>query len=308
MDSEIVPVIKDDSSNLLISTASDSSAVLSKNQRKKLAKREKWLLHRPQRRAIEKAKLKAKRKDRREKGLVTGPSRKQLKLSKMVDSPCKMRIAFDMSLDHLMTEMEVAKCLKQLHRCYSLNRRADAPLQLYITSFSGPVYNKMSSTAGSLKWDLHYREEAYTEVFEKDQIVYLTSDSPNVVEQLDHDKVYIVGGLVDHNRCKGICYEKALEAKIYHARLPIDEYLVMKTRKVLTIDQVYLILLRASEGKSWSDAFLDVIPKRKNVELKDSGATNCSGSETRSSEDEVTSLHEEPRDEEKELKDEENAS
>lgn len=283
-------------------TDASSSTVMSKNQKKKLARREEWLLQRPERRAKEKEKLKAKRKEAREKGLVKGPTRKQLKLSRMIDSPCKLRIAFDMSLDHLMTEMELAKCMKQLHRCYSLNRRADAPLQLHITSCSGPIHKKMSSTAGSLKWDLHYREEAYTETFEKDQIVYLTSDSPNVVEQLDHDKVYIIGGLVDHNRCKGVCFEKALEANVHHARLPIDEYLVMKSRKVLTIDQVYLILLRASEGMTWSEAFLNVIPKRKNIELKDSSATNCSNSETRNNEEnseceETTSLHEVLKDE-----------
>jgi tRNA (guanine9-N1)-methyltransferase len=42
-----------------------------------------------------------------------------------------------------------------------------------------------------------------------DELVYLTADSHNIVEALDPAKAYIVGGIVDRNRHKGICYEKA---------------------------------------------------------------------------------------------------
>jgi tRNA (guanine9-N1)-methyltransferase len=40
------------------------------------------------------------------------------------------------------------------------------------------------------------------ELFPKEKLVYLTGDSPNVLEDIEEDKVYIIGAIVDHNRLK----------------------------------------------------------------------------------------------------------
>ena len=103
--------------------------------------------------------------------------------------------------------------------------------------------------------------------FSKDakNIIYLTSESENVLESFDPNCVYIIGGLVDHNNHKGICHRLAVEKGVNHARFPIQEAGVeMKTRQVLTIDHVFRIIASvASEGRSWKEALIETLPERK---------------------------------------------
>ncbi len=47
------------------------------------------------------------------------------------------------------------------------------------------------------------------------------------------------------------------------ARLPIDKYIKLSTRHVLTVNQVLEIMLYWLKCKNWEEAFLHVIPKRK---------------------------------------------
>lgn len=70
-------------------------------------------------------------------------------------------------------------------------------------------------------------------------IVYLTGDSPNVLDTLTPGETYILGGIVDHNRYKHLCLDRAERAGVRHAQLPIAEHMpALRTRKVLTVNQV----------------------------------------------------------------------
>ncbi len=127
----------------------------------------------------------------------------------------------------------------------------------------------MSKHDGYKNWDAHFHSEAYEEVLDKKQVVYLSSESENVLTELEEGKFYVIGGLVDHNNHKGLCHRLAVEKGVSHARLPIDEYISMKTRRVLTIDHVFAILAAVSAGKSWKEAFMSILPARKGAETKE---------------------------------------
>jgi len=101
------------------------------------------------------------------------------------------------------------------------------------------------------------------------EIVYLTSDSPDTLTALSPYSTYIVGGLVDKNRHKGICYKIACERGIKTAKLPIGEYMDMQSRKVLATNHVVEIMIRWLECGDWGEAFMKVIPKRKGGKLRE---------------------------------------
>jgi tRNA (guanine9-N1)-methyltransferase len=125
------------------------------------------------------------------------------------------------------------------------------------------------------------------------EVVYLTSDSPHTLSRLNPYSTYVIGGLVDKNRHKGICYKSAMSTitptstsntpsslpppniHVKTAKLPISKYMSMTSRQVLATNHVVEILLRwmeevveGGEDGAWGRAFMRVLPKRKDAKLK----------------------------------------
>ncbi|KAH0285466.1 hypothetical protein KCU62_g7479, partial [Aureobasidium sp. EXF-3399] len=132
-----------------------------------------------------------------------------------------------------------------------------------------PVYTKPSSLPPADFEKLKAQAET----------IYLSADSDYTLTELRPFSTYIIGGLVDKNREKGICAARAAAAGIKTARLPIGDYLAMASRKVLTTNHVHEIMLRWLECGDWGEAFMKVIPKRKGGQLKGYGGEGEDGDE-----------------------------
>ncbi|KAG7307230.1 hypothetical protein JYU34_007387 [Plutella xylostella] len=268
-DISIDPGLKDDEGNEL-------PRPYNKSQMRKWLKKVKWENRKSEKRAKEKARAKERRAQARISNIDLGPSRKCLKKMKMEKVKKNIGLIIDLSFDHLMIEKNRFKVIKQILRCYSINRRSETPLQMYVTSFGERTKMEIARHNGYEHWDMVFHEKPYLEIFPKEKLCYLTSESENVIESFDDDTIYIIGGLVDHNEHKGLCYKIAQEQGIQHGQLPLDKYVNMKTRKVLTIDHVFEIVLKISEGMSWQDTLLKVLPERKGALVCDTPVDSTS--------------------------------
>ena len=94
--------------------------------------------------------------------------------------------------------------------------------------------SRLQRLPGFDKWIIEKENRPYIEALqdEKHNLVYLTADSETILHELDPKKMYIVGGLVDRNRWKGITMKKAQEQGIQTAKLPIGNYLKMSSSQV----------------------------------------------------------------------------
>ncbi|KAF8607675.1 hypothetical protein BDV93DRAFT_603464 [Ceratobasidium sp. AG-I] len=98
----------------------------------------------------------------------------------------------------------------------------------------------------------------------QESVVYLTADAEDELLELKEGETYIIGGIVDRNRYKNLCANKARDLNVRSARLPIGRYLAdMPTRKVLTVNQVFDILVHWVTTRDWEQAMQKVMPKRK---------------------------------------------
>jgi len=116
-------------------------------------------------------------------------------------------------------------------------------------------------------------DQSLEQLFESnlDNVIYLTSDSENVLENLDDSKIYVIGGIVDRNRLKRKALDRAEALGVKTAKFPLEENLgEMKSTRVLTCNHVFEILLKYREhGNDWKKALHAVLPKRKGAKLKE---------------------------------------
>ncbi|NXT62045.1 TM10B methyltransferase, partial [Chaetops frenatus] len=117
--------------------------------------------------------------------------------------------------------------------------------------------------------------ESFLDLFPLDAIVYLTPDSENVLEDIDPDKVYVLGGLVDESIHKQLTLRRAQDQSLQTARLPIREYMVKAPNsrnyhsETLAINQVFDVLSTYYETRSWPAALRAGVSSGKGYVLPD---------------------------------------
>ncbi|GIL67053.1 hypothetical protein Vafri_20488 [Volvox africanus] len=277
------------------SVEADGEVRLTKNQMKKRARLERTLAKRAECRQREKAakaqrraevlarqtaelaamteeEKEALRKQKQERLDAFRDQERQLKQRLKQSMDGGPRIIIDLDFEKYMTENDIRHLVKQLGFSYAANKQVERPVHMILTSFKdgvAAVANKMIS--GMNNWFITRTEEHYCELFpspdDKARLVYLTADAEQELDELDENLVYIIGGLVDHNRHKGLCERLAKASGITTARLPISRYVQLSSREVLTVNHVFQILVEFYARRDWASALDFVMPKRKRADL-----------------------------------------
>lgn len=175
-------------------------------------------------------------------------------------------VVLDCGFDDLMEEGERVSLAGQLTRCYSHNRRCPRPVDVVVSCFTGKLRSRFET-------ELRGSHRLWADIIsftEQDHIpedpasaVYLTGDAKDVLENLEEGFTYYVGGIVDRDRYRNLCLNKAKALGIRTARLPIDEHIRVSGRRILTTNQAFELLLKWLELRDWKAAFEAVIPSRK---------------------------------------------
>ncbi|NP_001187591.1 tRNA methyltransferase 10 homolog B [Ictalurus punctatus] len=182
------------------------------------------------------------------------------------------RLCVDLSMTDCMSHKEISRLASQIRRLYGSNRKAMQPFHLFLTDMKEDslLYKEcIRMNEGFLNYLIDVTEESWIELFPCEDIIYLTPDASEALEEVNGDKVYILGGLVDESIQKKRTYTRAKELGVQMMRLPIDEYMMKRPNpknfhsKILAINQVFEILLTYRDTGSWSKALSAGVPTGK---------------------------------------------
>ncbi|GMF32653.1 unnamed protein product [Phytophthora fragariaefolia] len=113
------------------------------------------------------------------------------------------RIAIDLGFDSIMNDKEIRSLANQLKLSYGAIKQMPEPFQLLFCNPSEQLEHSLERF-GASNWYIQWRRgaDSVAEHFPSEDLVYLSPDSPNVLEKIDPTKIYVIGGIVDKSRKK----------------------------------------------------------------------------------------------------------
>lgn len=161
---------------------------------------------------------------------VVRSEKKQAKINKYIDG-CRenFHIIIDCDWEKEHTDSTLTSLTQQIMFCYGISRRSSKPVFIHISNLKERTRANLHAIKFENWTGVTYSEEDYinderycpsnaqeTEDnnSNKKELVYLTADAEETITELDPNCAYILGGIVDRNRLKGVTYEKAKRQKV----------------------------------------------------------------------------------------------
>ena len=155
----------------------------------------------------------------------------------------------------------------QLGYSYGLNKHLKNPFNFHLYGYRDSVKYE-SEKMGSKFWYVNYHEEYFYEdeilMKRKNDLIYLSPDSPNILEDVSKDNIFIIGGFVDKPIMKNQTFSKANSLEIKTAKIPVENYIKDLRCFVLNVNTVVEILGNFIESNDWDFSIKKALPKRMN--------------------------------------------
>jgi tRNA (guanine9-N1)-methyltransferase len=204
------------------------------------------------------------------------------RLRKIHENACDektLRISIDCSFCYIMSVKEQSRLAQQIGRCYASNRKTLQPAQITLTNINKNsfLYKEMCRVNdGFEKYVMIKTEKTIEEYYSNnlENLCYLSPDADEILENLDLNQIYIIGGLVDETVTKKVTLRKSSNLNLKCFRLPIEEHMNRRENKeegdkkynfskILALNQVLDILLNYNLTKDWKSALAIGVPSRK---------------------------------------------
>ena len=185
-------------------------------------------------------------------------------------------IVVDCSFDALMRQRHIVSLSFQIRDSFGFNRNMRRPCRFIVSCPENDGECTRSALANyhdANRWaPFELSDKSYLDLgFERQNLIYLTSDAQEALEDIPDKSVLIVGGLIDRNERKGCTLEKAGHVNIRACRLPLDQVAV-RGGQMLTSCHVVEIVTRFLELRddanmslvdAWKMSIEQAIPKRR---------------------------------------------
>jgi len=173
-------------------------------------------------------------------------------------------VVVNCSFSDTMDAKELRSLAKQVQMSYVGLRDAKSQIQLRVTSLTSenPATPALERQ-GFRKWKLHTHEEPVWEVFDTSKLIFLTPDAEEDLQEVDEEKVYVIGGIVDRSVSKLQSKEQAEKVGgVSFRKLPIKSHGPSGAHPVLNIDTVVRILAERLKRDDWPGILVDCLPAR----------------------------------------------
>ena len=187
-----------------------------------------------------------------------------------------LKICIDCSFSHKMSFKEQSRLAQQVGRCYASNKARASPVHLTLcqVAVESAFYAELCRVNhGFAAYKLAITDQAVVDsASSSSSLVYLSPDASELIEDVNADETYVIGGLVDETVAKQVTWSKCRELSLRAKALPIEKHMARREQtltatynynKILSINQVFDILADYFAERDWPRALEANLPKRK---------------------------------------------